>query len=212
MNMPLMIDLTNKNVVIVGGGVVASRSAQTLNQYVEHMTVISPTITEKLQNMVDNGVVIWKEKEFEPSDIVDAYLVIAATNEPRVNEAVKQALPEHALFNNVGDASNGNVVFPSALHRDKLTISVSTDGASPKLTKSIMAELEALYPPSYSSYIDFLYTCRQKIKVLDITYNEKQQLLSQIVSQEYLNHDKQARIFSVVGCKIIIADRLTVLR
>ncbi|HDA9378676.1 TPA: NAD(P)-binding protein [Staphylococcus aureus] len=192
MNMPLMIDLTNKNVVIVGGGVVASRRAQTLNQYVEHMTVISPTITEKLQNMVDNGVVIWKEKEFEPSDIVDAYLVIAATNEPRVNEAVKKALPEHALFNNVGDASNGNVVFPSALHRDKLTISVST----PKLTKSIMAELEALYPPSYSSYIDFLYTCRQKIKVLDITYNEKQQLLSQIVSQEYLNHDKQAQFLA----------------
>lgn len=62
------------------------------------MTVISPTITEKLQNMVDNGVVIWKEKEFEPSDIVDAYLVIAATNEPRVNEAVKQALPEHAFL------------------------------------------------------------------------------------------------------------------
>lgn len=196
MNMPLMIDLTNKNVVIVGGGVVASRRAQTLNQYVEHMTVISPTITEKLQNMVDNGVVIWKEKEFEPSDIVDAYLVIAATNEPRVNEAVKKALPEHALFNNVGDASNGNVVFPSALHRDKLTISVSTDGASPKLTKSIMAELEALYPPSYSSYIAFLYTCRQKIKVLDITYNEKQQLLSQIVSQEYLNHDKQAQFLA----------------
>lgn len=196
MNMPLMIDLTNKNVVIVGGGVVASRRAQTLNQYVEHMTVISPTITEKLQNMVDNGVVIWKEKEFEPSDIVDAYLVIAATNEPRVNEAVKKALPEHALFNNVGDASNGNVVFPSALHRDKLTISVSTDGASPKLTKSIMAELEALYPPLYSSYIDFLYTCRQKIKVLDITYNEKQQLLSQIVSQEYLNHDKQAQFLA----------------
>ncbi|NGT19490.1 NAD(P)-binding protein, partial [Staphylococcus aureus] len=87
MNMPLMIDLTNKNVVIVGGGGIASRRAQTLSQYVEHMTVISPTITEKLQNMVDNGVVIWKEKEFEPSDIVDAYLVIAATNEPRVNEA-----------------------------------------------------------------------------------------------------------------------------
>ncbi len=39
-----------------------------------------------------------ERKEFEPSDIVDAYLVIAATNEPRVNEAVKQALPEHALL------------------------------------------------------------------------------------------------------------------
>ncbi|SUL38037.1 Precorrin-2 dehydrogenase [Staphylococcus aureus] len=82
-----------------------------------------------------------ERKEFEPSDIVDAYLVIAATNEPRVNEAVKKALPEHALFNNVGDASNGNVVFPSALHRDKLTISVSTDGASPKLTNQLWQSL-----------------------------------------------------------------------
>lgn len=49
MNMPLMIDLTNKNVVIVGGGVIASRRAQTLSQYVEHMTVISPTITENFK-------------------------------------------------------------------------------------------------------------------------------------------------------------------
>ena len=44
MNMPLMIDLTNKNVVIVGGGVVASRRAQTLSQYVEHMTTPLSTI------------------------------------------------------------------------------------------------------------------------------------------------------------------------
>ena len=84
-----------------------------------------------------------------------------ATNEPRVNEAVNSCL-SMPFFNNVGDASNGNVVFPRALHRDKLTISVSTDGASPKLTKSIMAELEALYPPSYSSYIDFYILADRK--------------------------------------------------
>lgn len=74
----------------------------------------------------------------------------------------KTSLTWACPFNNVGDASNGNVVFPSALHRDKLTISVSTDGASPKLTKSIMAELEALYPPSYSSYIDFYILADRK--------------------------------------------------
>ncbi len=76
MNMPLMIDLTNKNVVIVGGGLVASRLAQTLSHTLTH-NVISPEITQKLQNMVDKGVVIWKKNKFEPSDIVDAYLVIA---------------------------------------------------------------------------------------------------------------------------------------
>lgn len=49
MNMPLMIDLTNKNVVIVGGGVVASRRAQTLSQYIERIMVISPEITENFK-------------------------------------------------------------------------------------------------------------------------------------------------------------------
>ena len=78
----------------------------------------------------------------------------------RVNEAVKQALPEHTLFNNVGDASNGNVVF-QVHYRDKLTISVSTNGASPKLTKSIMAELEALYPPSRFVYRLFILADRK---------------------------------------------------
>jgi siroheme synthase (precorrin-2 oxidase/ferrochelatase) len=61
--------------------------------------------------MVDKGVVIWKEKEFEPSDIVDAYLVIAATNEPslivslsRCSALGKTTLPFDAsptLLNNV---------------------------------------------------------------------------------------------------------------
>jgi siroheme synthase (precorrin-2 oxidase/ferrochelatase) len=46
--------------------------------------IISPTITEKLQNMVDKGVVIWKEKEFEPSDIVDAYLRLVQTLFPSI--------------------------------------------------------------------------------------------------------------------------------
>ena len=50
MNMPLMIDLTNKKVVIVGGGAVASRRAQVLSQYIESMTVVSPNITKDLQN------------------------------------------------------------------------------------------------------------------------------------------------------------------
>lgn len=39
--------------------------------------------------MVDKGVVIWKEKEFELSDIVDVYLVIVVINELCVNEVVK---------------------------------------------------------------------------------------------------------------------------
>ncbi|MGS5983851.1 NAD(P)-binding protein, partial [Staphylococcus aureus] len=50
--------------------------------------------------------------------------------------------------------------------------------------------------PSYSSYIDFLYTCRQKIKLLDMNHSEKQQLLSQIVTKEFINDTKQAQFLA----------------
>ncbi|MCG9811670.1 NAD(P)-binding protein [Staphylococcus argenteus] len=199
MNMPLMIDLTNKKVVIVGGGAVASRRAQVLSQYIESMTVVSPNITKDLQKLVEEGIVIWIEKSFEPNDIADAHFIIAATNDPKVNEVVKQAVPKHALFNHAGNALDGNVVFPSTFRRDRLTISVSSDGASPKLTKQIMLELEKLYPLSYSSYVHFLYVCRKKIKVLDIPQSEKQRLLSKIVSKEYLDHDKQIQFLAEIN-------------
>lgn len=199
MNMPLMIDLTNKKVVIIGGGTVASRRAQVLSQYIENMTVVSPNITKDLQGLVEKGIVIWIEKSFEPNDITGAHFVIAATNDSKVNEEVKQAVPKHALFNHAGNAIDGNVVFPSTFRRDRLTISVSSDGASPKLTKRIMLELEKLYPSSYSSYVHFLYICRKKIKALDIPQSEKQRLLTQIVSQEYLDHAKQMQFLTEIN-------------
>ena len=64
-------------------------------------------------------------------------------------------MPEGTLLNHAADASAGNVTFPSMLRRGKLTISVSTDGASPKLGRQIISTLQDTYDERYESYIDF---------------------------------------------------------
>ena len=51
---------------------------------------------------------------FEPQDISHAFLVIIATNQPEVNQHVKDSLPEGTLLNRSADAC-GNVTFPSML-------------------------------------------------------------------------------------------------
>ena len=68
----------------------------------------------------------------------------------------------------------GNITFPNQLRRGKLTISVSTDGASPKLAKQIIQNLAQTYDESYEDYIDFLYESRQLIKEKALTSSEKQ--------------------------------------
>ena len=45
---PLMIDISNKRVGIVGGGQVAERRIATLVNYTTHIKVISPSLTVAL--------------------------------------------------------------------------------------------------------------------------------------------------------------------
>lgn len=190
-NMPLMIDLQNKKIVIVGGGKVATRRAKSLVEYCSHVHIVSPSITKELHTLFQQQRLTWAEKMFEPQDISHAFLVIIATNQPEVNQHVKDSLPEGTLLNHAADASAGNVTFPSMLRRGKLTISVSTDGASPKLGRQIISTLQDTYDERYESYIDFLYESRQLIKASTIEPSRKQVLLQHVLSEDYLDEEKQ---------------------
>ncbi|UDI77367.1 NAD(P)-binding protein [Staphylococcus taiwanensis] len=190
-SMPLMIDLTNKQIVIVGGGKVATRRASTLIEYCPNVHIVSPSITTDLHKLVKEQRVMWHEKCFEPQDIKHADIVVLATNQPDVNDDVKASLPEGTLLNHAAHAQEGDVTFPSVLRRGKLTISVSTNGASPKLGRQILSTLSDMYDERYETYIDFLYQSRKMIKDSTIEPSRKQSLLQHLLSEDYLDEEKQ---------------------
>ena len=55
-NMPLMIDLQNKKIVIVGGGKVATRRAKSLVEYCSHVHIVSPSITKELHTLFQQTI------------------------------------------------------------------------------------------------------------------------------------------------------------
>ena len=95
----------------------------------------------------------------------DADLIIAATNDTNVNQSILQAKPDKALINMAGQALAGDVLLPSILRRGKLTISVSTQGASPKLASQILAELQQHFNSAYGDYVDFYMNVDSKLNV-----------------------------------------------
>lgn len=190
-NMPLMIDLSQKSIVIVGGGKVATKRASTLIEYCANVHIVSPIISTALKELLDNENITWSQKEFEPQDVEHADLVVIATNNNDVNTKVLESVPHHALCNHASKAQVGNVTIPSILKRGKLSISVSTNGASPKLSKKMISRISDMYDESYEMYIDFLYESRQLIKRLSIEPSRKQELLQHILSDEYLDEVKQ---------------------
>lgn len=189
--LPLMIDISQKQIVVVGGGKVAERRVSTLVHYATDIHIISPTISEHLRHVVKQDGVQWHAKSFEAKDIKQASLIIAATNNSEVNQQILASKPPHAFINMTSIAKEGDIVFPSILRRGKLTLSISTNGASPKLTAQILSEFKERFDDSYGDYVDFLYECRQKIKQTQLSMSQKEDFLKMVLTQPYREKNKQ---------------------
>ncbi|WP_085993111.1 NAD(P)-binding protein [Oceanobacillus senegalensis] len=188
---PLMINLADKQVVIIGGGSVAERRVLSLKESGAVITLVSPEITDRLHSLRKRGLLRWKQKHFQSKDIHQAFLVIAATNDPEVNQSIKNNVPQETLLNIVDDGEKGDTEFPGTFRQGRLTISVSTGGASPILTSKIRKNLESMYGHSYGNYVDFLYVCRKLIKQSTLEKSEKKALLNDLLSKDFLNIEKQ---------------------
>lgn len=151
---PVFLNLKNKKAVVIGGGSVAERKAQTLLSCNADVSIISPKITPRLRRLVKEGKVEYIKKGYEDKDIKDAFIVVAATNDRGINEAIyKTAERDGCLLNIVDKPESSNFIVPSVISRGDLTIAISTGGRSPALSKQIRKELQQIYGREYEIFI-----------------------------------------------------------
>lgn len=188
---PLMVNLNEVDVVIIGGGKIAERKVHTLMESGARMTVIAPEVTWNLYVWWKEEKIIWKKKTFSADDLNGAFLIIAATGDPDVDTAALQAAPKHTLCNDATNMDRGNVHIPAFLKRGKLSISISTGGASPMLAAQLKKQLETQFDDRYEQYLDFLYEARQLVKKSSLTVAEQKLLLKEWLKEEYRQAYKQ---------------------
>jgi precorrin-2 dehydrogenase/sirohydrochlorin ferrochelatase len=193
---PIMMDFQNKEVVIVGGGKVAKKRLQQLANTGAYVTIVSPDLLPELQELHELKVFTWKNKEFQAEDVSDAHVIIIATNNPSVNQYVTESAPKTAFVNHTENAERGNLIFPASLQRGKLTVSISTGGASPYLASNIKNQFESMFDDQYGIFIDFLYECRGLLKKSSLSHEERIALLTEILKDEYRNTEKQKEILT----------------
>lgn len=190
---PSMLNLQGKSAVVVGGGRIAYRKILSLLEANASITLISPVITNELFVLHEEGKVLWKKKNFEPTDVTSAFLIIAATDNPNVNIFVYESINEFQLINVVDNPSLSNFIVPSYFQRGKLIISVSTSGASPLLSRKIKEKLSTIYDESYEEYLSFLEECRGKIKKTIIDPKNKKQILQKLLDETFFELTKEKK-------------------
>jgi precorrin-2 dehydrogenase len=140
------LDLRGRRCLVVGGGTIGERKARDLLECGALVSVVSPTLTPGLDALVAAGRLRHRARRFRRGDVRGCAVVVAATGDSRVDEAVAaQARRRHALVNVVDDAAHCDFIVPSVLRRGPLQIAVSTGGRSPALAREIRRRLEPLF-------------------------------------------------------------------
>ncbi|MFS0875094.1 bifunctional precorrin-2 dehydrogenase/sirohydrochlorin ferrochelatase [Solibacillus isronensis] len=187
---PLMINIDYKKVVIVGGGNVARQKVEALLPTNAHITVVSPTVTDRLKIYITEGRAVWKQKRFEPADLDDAALIFAATNDESVNDAVEEATQHWQLLNRADALGRMDIMNPAVVRRGDFVVTVSTTGASPALTRKVKRDLEGQYDESYAQYVAFLKKARLLI-LKNYEGDAKKAALAQLLEPEILDWIQQ---------------------
>jgi len=122
---PVCLALTGQPCLVVGGGRVAQRKVAALRTYGGDVTVVSPTVTPMLRRWAQRGAIRWRRRTFRAADAAGRRLIYAATDDPRVQEAVRRAAQQrHALVNVVDRPALCTFIAPAQLKRGDLTIAM----------------------------------------------------------------------------------------
>lgn len=181
---PLFIDLSDKKCVIVGGGKVAERKTETLLLFHAQITVLSPKLTDRLQELEKENRITVVDKEFSEKHLEDAFLVIAATSERLVNNRVYDYSVKNNIFVNVADCPEQcTFIFPSIVQRDSLVVGISTSGSYPALSKKVRQKIEGLLPQTYSEALPILKDIRRKSGEEIPDPKERKEVLKTVISR-----------------------------
>ncbi len=126
-------------------------------------TWFSDEVLELAQKFPDTIQMV--TKAFDPNDIGDADLVVAATNFHDVNMEVYKAAKERNKIINVADTPDlCDFYMGSIVTRGDLKVAISTNGKSPTFSKRFRQLLEEILPNETSELLDNLKVFRDQLK------------------------------------------------
>ncbi len=182
---PLMLDLTGKEVVIFGGGTVGERKAVLFCESAR-VTLISREFTLELNNLSENGKIrLIKVKDLTEMDIrqlmKNAFIVIPATNDALLNEKIAAIAKESCKLVNRVDYL-GDLIVPSVVQRGDIVIGISTLGQSPALSRYIRMRLEEVITPEFAQMSRLQNEFRELLKLQVKDQKKRKDILWNIIN------------------------------
>ena len=186
---PIFLKLEGRRCLVVGAGPIGEGKIRGLLQAGASVEVVAPWAVPQIQEWFGQGVLDWKPRTFEPSDLDNVSLVVAATPSREVNTQIfQEARLRNVLCNSVDDPDNCDFYYPAVVHRGDLQIAISTNGRSPALAQRLRHELEEQFGSEYEAWLQELGAARDQMFSANMDIEARKKLLHELASREAFNN------------------------
>ena len=140
---PMFVDLSDKKIVVVGGGNIATRRLMTLLQFTRNITAVAPKTTMELHELGKAGFVNLINRPVKRSDFAMAFMVIAATNDWKLNDEIYRVCKEQGIYVNVADdKSKCDFYFPGIYMQDEVVVGITASGLNHKKARRVRVAIQ----------------------------------------------------------------------
>ena len=183
---PLLINTQGLSCLLVGAGEVGCRKLQALlNTDLADILVLDPSPTPTCEVFAQDPRVHLERRTFMDGDVIGRGLVFVATPDHALNARVLQICKEHGILCNSADAPEDNgFIVPATVQRGRITVSLSTQGASPALTRYLREQLESFLDDRYTGMAELMARLRPLLVQTDTDTSTHTALFRQLVRSE----------------------------
>lgn len=181
----MFLKLSGRPCLVVGAGAVGESKIAGLVEAAAAVRVVAPHATAKVQSWAEAGKITWLARPWEPIDLDQIFLVVAATGSPDLQQQIFTEARRRAVLCNVVDVPElCDFYYPAVAQRGALQIAVSTSGQSPALAQRLRKELEEQFGPEYEAWLQRLGEEREKLFAATMDPEERKRLLHDLASAD----------------------------
>lgn len=178
---PIFLDVTGRECVVVGGGEVAARKVEALLEAGARVTVVSPSLSPALKALVARRLVTHIAREYQRGDIRGCVLVYAATDDPKLHRELAAEARALGIPINVVDVPElCTFISPAVVKRGELQIAISTGGASPAFAARLRRALEDQFGAEYALTLEVLRAARRRLHAEEIDPADRMRRLKEL--------------------------------
>jgi len=188
---PLFVDLTNKCILVVGGGKVATHKVKKLLHFGAKITVVAPKVNNELKKLQKEGKIKLKRRRFLTGDLKNKDLVVVASDDIKLQKRIyKLCTKKGILCNTVDVPEYCSFIFGSTIVRGDLVVAITTSGKAPALSKELRKFLERLIPEDIDKLLEELYQVRKKLP----KGTKRQKLLTKLAKEYFQRLESEGQI------------------